>query len=212
MLLMVSPVNHGSEGLAGPGTEVAEPTQFALQLRQLSSSANAADMTEIRKALTSAETLLKLNTQDEYDRLPARSLAVYPILTGLARNENPDAQALIAGLGSNAVFLAESGRLESLLWALPDIRALPTEAINLLRGAAGPDSESLEVAIEVIFETGDPAALELFAEQACNAEQDVELVQGWLRDPMLRHRADPEVLRMSIGLLTRSGTVRSPSS
>ena len=88
---------------------------------------------------------------------------------------------------------------------LPELRPLPPAAIELLQAATDPDSESLEVAVEVIFATGDPAALEIFANQARNAEQDVELVQGWMRDPMLRHRAEPAVIRMSIELLKSAG-------
>ena len=205
LLLVTSPSNHGSQGLPGPGMQAAEPTQLALCLQQKSSSDDPGDIAEIGKALTSAERLLNLNTQEEYDQLPTRSLAVYPILTGLAQNENSAAQDLIADLSRNAEFLAKPGRLESLLQVLPYVSTLPTEAIDLLKDATDPDSESLEVAIEIIFETGDPAALELFAEQASNEEQDVELVQDWMRDPMLRHRADPAVIRMSIDLLTRPG-------
>jgi hypothetical protein len=202
---VTSPTNHGSQGLPGPGMQAAEPTQLALHLQQKSSSGAPDDIAEIGKALTSAEQLLDLNTQEEYDQLQTHLLAVYPILMGLAQNENRAAQDLIADLSGNAEFLAEPGRLEGLLLVLPHVPTLPAEAIDLLQDATDPDSESLEVAIEVIFETGNPAALELFAEQVSNEEQDVELVQDWMRDPMLRHRADPAVVRMSIDLVTKPG-------
>jgi hypothetical protein len=185
--------------------QAAEPTQLALRLQQQSSSDDPDDIAEIGKALVSAELLLDLNTQEEYDQLATQLLAVYPILMGLAQNRNPAAQDLIADLSGNAEFLAEPGRLEGLLRVLPHLPALPTEAIDLLQDATDPDSESLEVAIEVIFETGHPAALDLFAEQASNDEQEIELVQDWMRDPMLRHRADPAVVRMSIDLLAKPG-------
>lgn len=202
---MTSPTNQGSQGLPGPGLQAADPTQLALHLQQMSSSDDTNDIAEIGKSLTSAKQLLSLNTQEEYDQLPSQLLAVYPVLMGLAQNENSAAQDLIAKLSDNEEFLAEPGRLEGLLQVLPHVPTLPAEAIELLREATDPDSDSLEVAIEVIFETGNPVALELFAEQASNDEQDIELVQAWMRDPMLRHRADPAVVRMSIDLLTRSG-------
>jgi hypothetical protein len=106
------------------------------------------------------------------------------------------------------VFLAELGRLESLLQILPHVGTLPGAAIDLLENAADPDSASLEVAIEVIFETGDAAALDVFADQARNPEQDTGLVADWFRDPLLRHRAEPAVIRMSVDLLTRPGLDR----
>jgi hypothetical protein len=151
--------------------------------------------------LASQQELLRLNTAREYATLPPEKLALQVILARLSRNPSEAARTAIAALCSNKEFLAEAARVECLLRALPNVRPLPEKAIPLLRKSAEPASESLEIAIRVLFDIGEKSALGIFAEQVINSRQDFLLVQSWLRDPLLRHRYDLAVLEMCAELL-----------
>lgn len=198
---MMASSNNAQGGRPGPGIAAPEPSPLALELQRLSASTDPEELARVETALTGDEPLLQLNTADQYSQLPASELAVYPILAGLARNGVADALNIVSVLATDGTYLAEPGRAEALLAVLPRLPAQTPATKQFLRDALDPESDYPDAAVEAVFEIGEPDVLALFAEQVCNPDQDDELVSQWLRDPLLRHRTDPAVIRMSIDLL-----------
>ncbi len=188
-------------GPVGPGLQPPPPSAYALSVNKKAGSKLPDDLQEVGRALTSEQDLLRLNTTQEYAELPPEKLAVHTILTHLSGNPSPTAPETIASLCVSKEFLAEQARVECLLLVLPKVRPLPEKAIPFLRKSAEPESDSLEIAIRALFEIGEKSTLEIFAAQVLNGRQDPVLVQGWMRDPLLRHRRDPAVLQMCLDLL-----------
>jgi hypothetical protein len=195
--------SQSAEGLPGPGIEAPPPTAYALELRRKAASRSSGDLEQVEQGLTSEQGLSKLNTEQEYAQLPAAQLAVHAVLDRLARNEAPRAREIIGRLCNSPVFLAQATRVESLLQVLPSVRPIPPEALTLLRQASELDSDNQELAIRTLIEIGSKPALDLFATRAADPGVDPVLVQGWMRDPLLRRRRDPAVLAMCLDLLKR---------
>lgn len=190
----------GPPGRPGPGQQAPEPDAYGLGLQQKAASQQEADLQELRTALLDKKALLRLNTPDQYARLLPAQLAVQPILARLAKNPAGAARETIAALCASKEFLAEEARVECLLEVLPAVRPLPAAALPLLKKSLAPDNSSQEVAVRVLFEIGSAETLALFAAELLHPRQDPELLHGWMRDPLLRHRRDPAVLQMCLDL------------
>lgn len=202
LLLMTSGLK-ALGGPVGPGIQPPPPTAYALELQKKAGSRLGADLAEVETALTSEPHLLRLNTPDEYSQLPATKLALAPILARLSRNSATPAAQIIGSLCTNNVFLAEESRAECLLQTLPGLHPLPAQALALLRKSLEPDSSSAEIAIRALFDSGEKPALEIFSEEVLSGRQDLVVVKGWMRDPLLRHRREVGVLQMSLELLQK---------
>lgn len=197
--------SFGADGAAGgapgPGIQAPPPGAFARGIQEKAGSRSPDDLREVSRALTSARDLLRLNTAQEYADLPPDKLALQAILARLGGNPSEAARAAIAALCTSKEFLAEQARIECLLLALPKVRPLPETALPLLRKSVNPTSESMEIAIAVIFAIGEKSTLDIFAAQVLGGRHDSVLLQSWMRDPLLRHRRDPAVLQMCLDLL-----------
>lgn len=191
-------------GLAGPALAAPPPNAYARDIQKKAGSKSQDDLREVGRTLISEQDLLRLNSAQEYAELPPEKLAVHAILARLSRNPAPAATEAITSLFDNKPFLAEQARVECLLMLLPKVRPFPEKALPLLRKSTGPESDSLEIAIRVLFEIGEKSTLDIFAAQVLNDQQDFVLVQGWMRDPLLRHRREPAVLQMCLDLLQQS--------
>jgi hypothetical protein len=203
-LLPMTPKTQAAQGAVGPGIQAPPPTAYALDLQKKASSRSPTVLQEVGRALTSEQDLLKLNTSEGYAQLPAEKLAVQRILARLGRNAAPSAREIFGTLCTNQAFLAEQGRLECLLQALPVVHPLPPQALPLLRKCTEPESDTRETAIRALFDIGDRSTLEIFSARAMNPQNDPVAVQGWMHDPLLRHRRDPAVLETCLALLQDS--------
>ncbi|MEO6755579.1 MAG: hypothetical protein ABIP85_27720 [Chthoniobacteraceae bacterium] len=193
-----------SGGLPGPGLQASPIGEYAKSIIDKAGSKERADLQAVTSALTSSRDLLRLNTAQEYAVLTPDKLTVQTILTRLSRNPSEAARTALGALCSSKEFLAEQVRVACLLLALPKIHPLPEGALALLRKSVEPSSDSLEIAIRVLFDIGEKTTLELFAAQVLNSRHDFVTVQSWMRDPLLRHRRDPAVLGMCLDLLQQT--------
>lgn len=200
VLFMASGMNLFG-GAHSPGFQPPAPNAYARSIQKKAGSQTAADLREVSHALTSKQELLRLNTAQEYAQLTGQDLTILPVLAILSRNPSPDAHEIFALLCENKEFLAEPSRVESLLLTLPKVRSLPIQALPLLRKSVEPDAGSPEIAIRALFEIGDKSTLDIFAAQLLGGRQDPEAIPNWFRDPLLRHRREPAVLQMCLGLL-----------
>ncbi len=193
------PLSHA--GAPGPGLKIPEAGAFALDLARKAGSPAKADLAAVRAALGTRDGLLKLNSAEEYTRLGAEDLALHAVLGKLAGNPSEEARKIISDLCGNRVFLGEEARAESLLLTLPKVKPLPNAAVPFLRRSLDPEGSRSEIAVWVLFESGDKAAMKVFAQEVLAGRQDPILVISWMRDALLRHRRDAPVLEMSLGLL-----------
>lgn len=200
---MVAGLNSfdASGGLPGPGLQAPPTSDYARRIQEKAASKSPAELQEVGSALTSTRDLLRLNTAQEYADLSPEKLALQTILARLSRNPSEAARTILGALCVSKEFLAEQARVECLLLALPKVHPLPEKALPLLRKSVEPESDSLEIAIRVLFDSGEKFALDIFAAQVLNSRQDSVLVQSWMRDPLLRHRRDSAVLQMCLDLL-----------
>jgi hypothetical protein len=200
-LLSMALQNSGYGGQTGPGIKAPALNAYALELEAKAASTVPSELQALQAALTSDSSLLQLNSAEEYAQLFPQTIALSPILARLASNPAPGAQGIFGVLCESPVFLAQPLRAECLLLTLPSVHPLPQAAMVLLRKSVQPENESQDIAINAIFAISSEATLEIFAAQVLNAEQDFGVIQGWMRDGLLRHRRSAPVLAMSLGLL-----------
>ena len=208
VLLAMTPSDSNSQGRPGPGIQPGEPTALAVEMERLSASGNPADLDRVEDVLTHEDQLLRLNTEEEYWQLPAEALAVFALISGLARNSAPAAHRVIDVVAADDTYLAEDSRAEALLMVFPILSRMTPATIGFLRDAIGPDSAYSDLAVETAFAIGTDETLALFAEQVRNPLQETEQVAQWFQDPLLRRRTDPAVIRLAIDLLAAPGLCR----
>ncbi len=153
------------------------------------------DLGVLLTQLDSREFLLKLNTEQDYIRQRAKGLKVARVVKALMDSPHGVAKPTLVALTRARNFLSFELLQELLVRALAAVRPSPPDAIAYWDSHSQPDSNNLHLVIEAIFANGSDPALALFERKLNDPRQEIECKTIWLRDPMLRHRNDPPVLR-----------------
>lgn len=167
------------------------------------------DLSVLFSHLDSREFLLKLNTEQEYVRSRAKGLKVARVVKALMDSPHGVAKPTLVALTKAGNFLSFELLQELLVRALAAVRPSPPDAIAYWDRHSQPDSSNLHLVIEAIFANGSDPALALFERKLNDPRQEIECKTIWLRDPLLRHRNDPPVLRCCERMVVQ-GSVPEP--
>ncbi len=182
--------------------DASKPDDLAGQAAKLAGSASAADQQQLAQSLTSPQFLLRLNTQDEYDRLPSRKLRLAALMDVLSTNTSPAAGETFVALAGSPDFVESESRAELLLRAAANVRPAPPAVVKFFDEQSKPDASNLHLAINAIVDNGSPPAIALLERKISSPDQEPENISGWMRDPILRHRQDVPLLEACERLLT----------
>ena len=181
----------------------SEPKPLVDTAVEFAASAEPADQNTLLGFLNSSEFLLKLNTSREYDTSRPKQLRVAKIIRVLRDSTHQASKQTLLGLARGGAFIADNWlRQELLVRALVAIRPAPLDAIKYWDAQSTPLAVNRHITIDMLCENGSEPALALLERKLLDPEQEMEFRIVWIRDPMLRHRNDPPLLRASERMIT----------
>jgi hypothetical protein len=188
-------------------TPVTTPETAALlaRLLALADSARSEDQRELAGLLTQAETLDRLDEPKERDRSRTADLRLAAVVSRLRSNAAPAAATTLATLARSTVYRESWQREELLVRALGTPRPLGPETLSFLDEQARADSVNLHLAVAALCDNGSPEAIALLGQKLADPSLDTVYKLGWFRDPLLRNRRNPEMLRAAARWLARDG-------
>jgi hypothetical protein len=182
-----------------------EPKPLVATAVEFAASAELADHNTLLGFLNSGDFLLKLNTAREYDTARPKQLRVAKIIRVLRDSQHPAAKQTLIGLARGGAFVGDNWlRQELLVRALVSIRPATPDAIRYWDAQSTPLAVNRHITIEMLCENGTDPAMVLLERKLQDPEQEMEFKIVWIRDPMLRHRNDPPLLRASERMISQS--------
>jgi hypothetical protein len=183
----------------------SEPKLLVDTAVEFAASAEQVDQSTLLGILNSGAFLLKLNTANEYDRLKPKQLRIAKIIRVLRDCPHAASKQTLLGLARGGDFVDDNWlRQELLVRALVAIRPSPSEAIKYWDAQSTPLSVNRHITIDMLCENGSDPAMALLEKKLQDPEQELEFKVVWIRDPMLRHRNDPPLLRASERMISQT--------
>lgn len=161
---------------------------------KLANSESAQDHSTLVAYLAREEFLNRLDSEDDYLGQPTQ-LRLARVLKFLMENRSTSAKQALVSLSQKAEFVSFEPRQELMVRALVAVRPAPMEAVRFWDEHSQADAALLHVTIAALCDNGTPNALALLMRKMSDLEFEDENKIAWMRDPILRHRNDPPMLR-----------------
>jgi hypothetical protein len=178
-----------------------ESEQVAAAVTALAGSVAPADQGRLRRYLGSREFLLRLNAAEDYTQLRGDQLRIARVIQALATNSAPAAVETFGFLARDPEFLAAESRQELLLRAATRLRPATAAVAEFLDEQSRSHAAHLHLAIEIMVANGSEPAIAVLERKLASKEHEPEIVRGWMRGPILRHRQDVPLLKACERLL-----------
>lgn len=162
---------------------------------------NPDDLKALGEALSSPAFLTRLDSKDEYLG-PTQKLRLARVLDALM--DNPAGHDVLVGLTVKPAFTALEQRRDLLIRALAAVRPAPDAAIRFWERNSTPGAPYLQVTIDALADNLSEPALALLEKKFADPRFEEEDKIAWMRDPVLRHRADVRMLRTCERMLAGS--------
>ena len=173
--------------LAACGATMCADSTFA-QAMMLAESGDSRDHQSLARVLTSADGLNQLDSAQARTNQAPHTLRLHDILTALARNRAPSANALLAQLTAATPFTEPGAEETLLIGALALSDPLPQEALAYWRDRSGPNTMQLFLVIDALCENSSGPALSLLAERLASPAYQLQTKTTWLRTSLLPRR------------------------
>jgi hypothetical protein len=183
-----------------PASTNGNSSDLRKQATRLASSSNEGELRQVFDKLSDASFLNELDSPEDY-QAPATELRVATVVQTLAQNRNPKAQQTLVELTKSPAFTASRSRVHLLVLALIEVRPSPEPAIRFWQQHSKQDSVLRHVTVNAIADNGSPPAIALLGQILSDESRPQSERILWFRDPVLRHRTEPEMLRMADGLI-----------
>lgn len=181
----------------------SEPKPLVDTAVEFAASADLADQNTLLGSLNAGDFLLRLNTAREYDTLRPKQLRVAKIIRVLRDSPHSASKQTLLALARGGAFVGDNWlRQELLVRALVSIRPSPLEAIKYWDSQSTPRSVNLHITIDMLCENGSDPAMALLEKKLTDPAHEMQFKIVWIRDPMLRYRNDPPLLRASERMIT----------
>lgn len=145
--------------------------------------------------------LTRLDSPQDYQQMEPRHLRLARIIKALMDNGSQAAQRTLLALTQSPTFTEDEGRVELLIEALVVIRPAPPEAIRFWDQYSQPDCPEVHMVMDALADNGSEPAISLFEKKMSTPGFEPEELVAWMRDPILRHRNDPLMLKACQRLL-----------
>ena len=179
-----------------------DPKALVHAAQVLATSDDPADHQALGAALGDEGFLARLDDDAAYEGRINR-LRVGRVLRTLSKHLDPSRATLLVGLTSAPAFLAQDLRIDLLIKACASVRPSPPEVIAFWDAHCQPDDGFGNVTIAAAIENGSPPALALFVDKLLDPAFSDDDKLEWLRQEVLPHRQDVEVLRACREALAR---------
>lgn len=182
-----------------------EPKPLVDTAVEFAASADLGDQNTLLGFLNASDFLLKLNSTREYDSSRPKQLRVAKIIRVLRDSPHAASKQTLIGLARGGAFVGDNWlRQELLVRALVSIRPATPEAIKYWDSQSTPLAVNRHITIDMLCENGSDPAMALLERKLQDPEQEMEFKIVWIRDPMLRHRNDPPLLRASERMIAQT--------
>jgi hypothetical protein len=183
-----SPQSGPGAGLpdTGPGKALSP---LAAEAIALAKSKADPDHTRLASMLVDKAWLDRLDPPRAAAGIDPRFLQLTPVLEAAAGY----APQTLEGPASSDLYRKSDYRRASLVVASGAAAKPGPKLVQLWRSQLDPEAE-LDATIRALVSSGSDAALQLLADAFASDAFDTELVISWFRDPVLRHRQDPQLL------------------
>jgi hypothetical protein len=167
---------------------------LAESLIAMAKSRSPVEHERLRSALASSESLLELNSEQDYSVLRPEQLRVARVIDALVENRSEPASKSLAFLAENTNFLAEEARQQVLLSAAARLRPLPPAMVHFFDAQSKPDATNLYLAVRLLVENGSEPAIAIFERILSDKAFEPEDKSGWMLDSIVPHRCDVPLL------------------
>lgn len=185
-----------------------QPKELVNMARVYAASEDPQDHSLLLAQLNSTDFLARLNSEDDYLRLPPRALNVARVVKTLMDQPHPVAHDTLVGLTAASNFQSFVRLVELNIQALAVDRPARAQTLAYWNTHSTPESSNIDLVIEAAFENQSPPALQFVGNKINDPAQDDDRKLTWLRDQLLRRRNDLNVLRFSEAMLVSGGLSR----
>jgi hypothetical protein len=169
----------------------------------LAKSAEPHDQQTLLRRLTDPQFLAQLDSDEDYEN-SGQGLAVGQVLEALSRNQAPSAKDALVSLTQAEVFTNQPARADLLIRYSATVRPPPPALIRFWDAHSRPEDGFTPLTIEALVVNGTPPALGLLEQKMADAGHDNATKTDWLRQDILPHRNDVELLRSCRRMLAGS--------
>ncbi len=179
-----------------------DPKALVHAAQVLASSDDPLDHQALGAALVDADFLARLDDDAAYhDRL--NKLRVARVLRTLGKHLDASRSAVLVGLTGAPVFLAQDLRVDMLIKVSASLRPPPPEMVAFWDAHCQPEDGFGNLTIAALIENGAPPALDLFVTKLLDPAHPEDDKLEWLRQNVLPHRQDVDLLRACREALAR---------
>jgi len=162
-----------------------------------------ADLSTLGQYLQTADFLDRLEAPATADQGPALSHDVARLLKLLMDNPAPQAKAVLASLTQSPPFTAINNRNEVLIRALVTAKPPSPAVVTYLDKHTEPKAVFRHVAMDTICDNGAEVLIQIMEKKLADPRHKAAEKIAWMRDPILRHRNDPAILKSAQRLVTQ---------
>jgi hypothetical protein len=171
-----------------------DPKELVHAAQVLATSDDPADHRSLSDALVDAGFLGRLDDDAAYEGR-INQLRVGRVLRTLGKHVDASRGALLVRLTGDQVFLQQELRIDLLIKACASLRPSPPEVVAFWEAHCQPDDGFANLTIAAVIENSSPPALELFVTSLLDPAHDESDKLEWLRQEVLTHRQNVELLR-----------------
>jgi hypothetical protein len=179
-----------------------DPKALVHAAQVLATSDDPADHQSLSDALVDADFLARLDDDAAYDGRINR-LRVGRVLRTLSKHLDASRSALLVRLTGDQVFLQQELRIDLLIKACAEVRPSPPEVVEFWDAHCQPEDGFCNLTIAAVIENSSPPALALFVARLLDPAHDETDKLEWLRQEVLTHRLNLELLRACREALAR---------
>ena len=194
----VLPAGDEDETMAAAADPVAHETmRTAVQDAQ---SDEAGAIAALGRKLRDPGFRERLDDEEAYGG-PYEKLRLARVLRTLSENDHPAAREVLIALVEDRDFVNDGARASLMIDALIPLRPAPAQAIAYWKSLSAPGGVFRHSVIDALAANGSAPALDLLRGHFLDPGHSEEEKVLWMRDAVLRHRADLGMLELSEALL-----------
>lgn len=167
--------------------------ELSAYARLLARSTKANDHNELRKWLTSAQFLGRLDGPERYQGAPGK-LRLSEVLRELSANRAPTAEALLVALTRAADFVVEPLRVDLLIRACVPLRPAPPEVVEFWDQYWMPDDGYSHLTAPAVCDNGSTSALALLEKKMGDGAHSDDDKRVWMVTGIMMHRNEEAML------------------
>lgn len=187
---------------AAPMEVTTSSQEITTTLLHYARSTGPAEQQKLVQALSSLETLDKVDARQERTRQRADQLHLFGIFQALQENQSAPAKQTLVALTQAASFKDCTACEELLIKALATVRPATAEVIRYWDVHSTPDSIYTHFVVEALCQNGSAVAIALLEKKLIDPQQDQDMKVVWLRTSVSRHRYDVPLLQGALRMLT----------